>query len=486
MLLHRLPLDQPEHCGRSSGLESYGISNVPRLSLRPWFATILSLDLAAAAALPMAIDALSASPMRHDAWRVLAAVAASIAVWLLAAHQQRLYDGSRILSGRGTLLPALATAVTSFSLMLLPIFAAAPEVGAAGLQLLLAGAAIASVLVSRMVWQACLRAALRRGRCLDRPLVLAGSAAAARGVAASIEDASNGAIRVAASVPLPGIYGGPSFAWIEDAVREKQVDRVLIADFEHVSAACSAIMPWLMRLAVDVALVPDSRALRAPHSRVSRIGFVPAAGVVRRPPGRAAAAAKRIEDVAVALTALLLTAPALLAISVAVKLDSPGPVLFRQPRVGLNGTLFRMWKFRTMYADMTDAAAAQQTCRNDPRVTRIGRLLRRSSLDELPQLLNVLRGEMSIVGPRPHAVGMTVAGLPLPELMEGYEARHRVKPGITGWAQVNGSRGPIETEQQLRQRVELDCHYIETRSLGMDAWIMFRTAALLAFDRHAF
>jgi lipopolysaccharide/colanic/teichoic acid biosynthesis glycosyltransferase len=139
-----------------------------------------------------------------------------------------------------------------------------------------------------------------------------------------------------------------------------------------------------------------------------------------------------------------------------------------------------------MYADMADEAAVHQTCRNDPRVTRIGRVLRRTSLDELPQLVNVLFGDMSIVGPRPHALGMTVAGLPPHVLIGEYTQRYRVKPGITGLAQVNGSRGPVETEEKLRQRVELDCQYIETWSLGMDAWIMLRTAALLAFDRHAY
>jgi exopolysaccharide biosynthesis polyprenyl glycosylphosphotransferase len=245
-------------------------------------------------------------------------------------------------------------------------------------------------------------------------------------------------------------------------------------------------MPWLMRLAVDVALMPDSAALYAPVPRVTRIGSVPRANVADRNMRRAASAAKRAADVLVALTALLLTGPALLAIGLAIRLDSPGAILFRQQRIGMNGTVFRMWKFRTMYADMADEAAVRQTCRNDPRVTRIGRVLRRTSLDELPQLVNVLLGDMSIVGPRPHALGMTVAGLPPHVLVGEYTQRYRVKPGITGWAQINGSRGPVETEQKLRQRVELDCQYIETWSLGMDAWIMLRTAALLAFDHHAY
>jgi exopolysaccharide biosynthesis polyprenyl glycosylphosphotransferase len=445
------------------------------------------MEVAAAGALPLILLAGSVSPMQYDPRRLLACVMVSVAVWLLAAHQQGLYERSRIVFGRSTLAPALATAVLGGGVVLLLAFAASTELSAARFRLLeLTGGVVAWVLVARIIWHACLRAVLRRGYCLDRPLVLAGSPAAARVAAASLESASNGAIRVAANVSLPGTHDSPSFAWIEEMVRRDLVDRIVIADFEHVSDACGAIMPWLMRLAVDVALMPDSAALYAPVPRVTRIGSVPRANVADRNMRRAASAAKRAADVLVALTALLLTGPALLAIGLAIRLDSPGAILFRQQRIGMNGTVFRMWKFRTMYADMADEAAVRQTCRNDPRVTRIGRVLRRTSLDELPQLVNVLLGDMSIVGPRPHALGMTVAGLPPHVLVGEYTQRYRVKPGITGWAQINGSRGPVETEQKLRQRVELDCQYIETWSLGMDAWIMLRTAALLAFDHHAY
>ena len=487
MLLHRLPLDQSEHCSRPSGMAPYQFDTLPRLSLRPWIAAIVSVEVLTAAMLPLLIFNLSVLSVPHDIGPLLAAAAAAAAVWLLAAHQQGLYERSRIVFGRGTVVSALMTAAILVGIVLLLAFAASPVTAASRLPLMArAGGVVAWVVVVRAAWQACLRMVLRRGYCLDRPLVLAGSAEAARGVAAALESTSNGAIRVAASAPIPGTHDSPSFAWVEEVVRRNLVDRVIIADFEHASDACGAIMPWLMRLAIDVALVPDSAALYAPQARVSRIGTA-ANGFVTDPGPRSfAEAAKRVADVTVALTALLLTAPALLAIGLAIRLDSPGPVIFRQQRVGRNGTIFRMWKFRTMYADMTDEAAVQQTCRDDPRVTRVGRVLRRSSLDELPQLINVLLGEMSIVGPRPHALGMTVAGLPPHVVVGEYTQRQRVKPGITGWAQVNGSRGAVDTEQKLRRRVELDCEYIETWSLGMDAWIMLRTAALLAYDRHAY
>lgn len=487
MLLHRLPLDQSEHCSRPSGMAPYALDPSSRLSLRAWIAAILGLEVLTAALLPLAIFAVSAAPVQHDARRLIAAVTASVAAWLLAAHYQGLYERSRIVLGRDTVLPALVTSALGLGLVLLLAFAAGPQIGASRPLLLeLAGGVAAWVVVARCLWHAGLQFALRRGYCLDQPLVLAGTEAAARAAAASLENASNGAIRVAASAPIPGTHDSPSFAWVEEVVRRKLVDRVVIADFEHVSDACGAIMPWLMRLDIDVALVADGAALYAPDPRVSRIGTVANGYATQGEPRGAAAAAKRAADLAVSLTAMLLTAPLLLAIGLAIRLDSPGPVIFRQQRVGMNGKIFRMWKFRTMYADRTDEAAVQQTCRNDPRVTRIGRMLRRSSLDELPQLLNVLLGDMSIVGPRPHALGMTVAGLPPHVVVNEYTQRQRVKPGITGWAQVNGSRGPVETAQKLRRRVELDCEYIETWSLGMDVWIMLRTAALVAFDRHAY
>jgi lipopolysaccharide/colanic/teichoic acid biosynthesis glycosyltransferase len=139
-----------------------------------------------------------------------------------------------------------------------------------------------------------------------------------------------------------------------------------------------------------------------------------------------------------------------------------------------------------MRADMCDHDASIQTSRNDQRVTRVGRILRRLSLDELPQLFNVLRGDMAIVGPRPHALGMTSVGLPMTQVLETYSARHRLKPGITGWAQISGCRGQIDSHDKLRRRVALDCEYIDRWSLGLDLWILARTASLVLFDSDAY
>jgi len=186
-------------------------------------------------------------------------------------------------------------------------------------------------------------------------------------------------------------------------------------------------------------------------------------------------------DYVVGSISLLLFAPLMLAVAVAIKLESPGPVFFRQRRHGYNHRLIDVYKFRTMtVAENGDHVVQAQ--KNDARVTRVGKFLRRTSLDELPQLFNVLTGEMSLVGPRPHAIGMLVEGEEAKRLLKTYAHRHRIKPGLTGWAAVNGSRGPVDTPQAVRQRVALDLEYIERQSLWFDLRIMFSTLPCLLGD----
>jgi lipopolysaccharide/colanic/teichoic acid biosynthesis glycosyltransferase len=168
-----------------------------------------------------------------------------------------------------------------------------------------------------------------------------------------------------------------------------------------------------------------------------------------------------------------------------VKLDSPGPVFFRQKRHGFNNEEIWVLKFRSMRHDRADATAARQVAVNDDRVTRVGRVIRRSSLDELPQLINVLKGEMSLVGPRPHAVGMKSAGADAASLVNSYSHRHRMKPGLTGLAAIRGSRGPVDDKDSLERRVMLDLSYIERQSVWLDLWIMAMTLPLMLGDRSA-
>jgi lipopolysaccharide/colanic/teichoic acid biosynthesis glycosyltransferase len=169
-----------------------------------------------------------------------------------------------------------------------------------------------------------------------------------------------------------------------------------------------------------------------------------------------------------------------------VRLSSPGPILFVQPRIGFNNELIHVLKFRTMYADQTDINAAVATTRGDARVTPVGRILRRLSMDELPQLLNVLRGEMSLVGPRPHALEMKVGDRYYHDAVRGYAGRHRVRPGITGLAQVRGLRGEIRTLERAKQRVAFDSQYIEHWSIWLDIRILFATAGAVFFDKYAY
>lgn len=185
--------------------------------------------------------------------------------------------------------------------------------------------------------------------------------------------------------------------------------------------------------------------------------------------------AKRLVDVTLSLIVLAFLAPLMLIIAAVVKINSAGPVLFRQEREGILGTSFSILKFRTMYVDDCDPSGVKQTTAADERVTSIGGFLRRTSLDELPQLLNVLAGDMSIVGPRPHVKGQRAAGLPYRELVPYYDMRHMMRPGLTGWAQANGYRGPTIDRVRSKARIDHDVAYVQNFSLWLDIVIIFRT-----------
>ena len=197
------------------------------------------------------------------------------------------------------------------------------------------------------------------------------------------------------------------------------------------------------------------------------------------------AAAKRIQDVVIGGLGLIVALPICLVVALAVKLDSPGPVFFRQKRHGFNNEEIWVLKFRSMRNDRADATASRQVTKDDDRITRVGKFIRKTSLDELPQLINVLRGEMSLVGPRPHAVGMKSGGADAASLVNSYSHRHRMKPGLTGLAAIRGSRGPVDDAESLERRVALDLAYIERQSVWLDLWIMAVTLPLMLGDKSA-
>src|SRR5205823_894157 len=216
----------------------------------------------------------------------------------------------------------------------------------------------------------------------------------------------------------------------------------------------------------------------------SYIGNVPVLDVLDRPIADWNYVAKWLFDRVVGALLLIVALPVMAACAIAIKLDSHGPVFFRQKRYGFNNELIEVFKFRSMYIDQADATAAKLVIKDDPRVTRVGRILRKMSLDELPQLINVaIKGDLSLVGPRPHALHAKAENQLYDEVVDGYFARHRVKPGITGWAQVNGWRGETDTSEKIQRRVEHDLYYIENWSVLFDCYILARTPfALLAAE----
>jgi putative colanic acid biosynthesis UDP-glucose lipid carrier transferase len=209
---------------------------------------------------------------------------------------------------------------------------------------------------------------------------------------------------------------------------------------------------------------------------------VPVVGLCETPFTGTNRLVKRIEDVVLASLILVLISPLLLVIAIGVRLTSPGPAIFRQRRNGLDGTEIVVWKFRSMRTQ-DDGAAVPQAIKGDPRITPFGAFLRRTSLDELPQFFNVLQGHMSIVGPRPHAVAHNEQ---YRQLIKAYMVRHKVKPGITGWAQIHGHRGETDTIEKMQARVEYDLEYLRNWTLGLDLQIIARTVKLVFIDRHAY
>lgn len=269
-------------------------------------------------------------------------------------------------------------------------------------------------------------------------------------------------------------------------VRREPVDTIIIALPPGDEARILNVIDRLKSLPVDIRICPGPVTFHLEHAEVSHLADLPLLNVANKPLTDWQSVVKQVEDRVLSIFILALVSPLLLTIAALIKLDSPGPVLFRQKRYGFNNQLIEVFKFRTMHHATRDDNAEQLTLRNDPRITRIGVFLRRYSLDELPQFFNVLRGEMSIVGPRPHAISAKAAGTLYDKAVRDYAARHRVKPGITGWAQINGWRGETETLEQIRQRVEHDLAYIDNWSLRLDLKIIFMTALGGFTGRNAF
>lgn len=270
------------------------------------------------------------------------------------------------------------------------------------------------------------------------------------------------------------------------AIREGRIDQVIVALPWSAETRLQQVVSRLALTPVKIRLAPDLASFAFARRPVVLLGEMPVMTLFERPISGFDAGVKVVEDRLLALIAIIIVSPLLLLCAVAVKLDSPGPVFFRQPREGFNNKPFRVFKFRSMFINHAQLDGVVQARRGDPRVTRIGRIMRATSLDELPQLFNVLQGDMSLVGPRPHAPSTRAGGRLFSDVVWSYAARHKVKPGITGWAQVCGWRGETDTEEKLVRRFEHDLYYIENWSVWFDFYIMVRTVGVLLAPKNAF
>ena len=286
------------------------------------------------------------------------------------------------------------------------------------------------------------------------------------------------------------VAGCPKLGTVDDLVTFARRTRVDLAIVTLPITAESRVLQMLRKLwvlPIDIRLSSHRNKLKLHRRSYSYIGDVAVLDIYDKPISDWDVILKLIFDRVVGALCLVAASPVLLGVALAVKFTSRGPILFRQKRHGFNNEIIEVWKFRSMYVEQTDHSAQKQVTRDDPRVTPVGRFIRRTSLDELPQLFNVVfGGTLSLVGPRPHAVGGKAADRAYDEVVDGYFARHKVKPGITGWAQINGWRGATETSEKMQRRIEHDLHYIEHWSLLLDLYILMTTPFAVLRGENAF
>lgn len=276
------------------------------------------------------------------------------------------------------------------------------------------------------------------------------------------------------------------FEELLDLARAGMLDQLIVALPLVKQERLNAIIEQLSAGAIDVCIMPREFLVLRDRYKVNYIGSLPVLNVWQQPVRDFDGILKEVQDRTLALLGMIVLSPLLVLTAIAIKLESKGPILFSQKRLGFNNLEIDVLKFRSMFVERQDVSGAERTRKNDPRVTRVGRIIRRLSIDELPQLWNVLRGDMSLVGPRPHATAMRVGEAYYHDAVRGYPARHRVKPGITGLAQVRGLRGEIDTIERAKKRVEYDTYYIENWSPLFDLRIILETVFRLIWDRHVY
>jgi Undecaprenyl-phosphate glucose phosphotransferase len=356
---------------------------------------------------------------------------------------------------------------------------------------------LTALIGERLILRTLVRSWAQDGR-LDRRTVIVGSDQNGEQLVEALNKQDDSDIHVLGvfddrndSRALETCAGSPKLGKVDDIVefaRRTRIDLVLFALPISAETRILEMLKKLWVLPVDIRLSAHTNKLRFRPRSYSYLGEVPTLDVFEAPITDWDLVMKWLFDRVVGSICLLLALPVMALVALAIKLDSPGPVLFRQKRLGFNNERVDVFKFRSLYHHQADPTASKMVTKNDPRVTRVGRIIRKTSLDELPQLFNVVfKGNLSLVGPRPHAVNIKLQSRPFDEAVDGYFARHRVKPGITGWAQINGWRGEIDNEEKIQKRVEFDLYYIENWSVLFDLYILLKTPlALLTKNENAY
>ena len=356
---------------------------------------------------------------------------------------------------------------------------------------------LAALVIERLILRALVRDWARQGR-LDRRTIVVGADQSGETLVQALKEQEDSDICILGvfddrndNRAMDSCGGSPKLGKVDDIVefaRRTRIDLVLFALPISAETRILEMLKKLWVLPVDIRLSAHTNKLRFRPRSYSYLGEVPTLDVFEAPITDWDLVMKWLFDHVVGFLILLAALPVMGLVALAIKLDSPGPVLFRQKRFGFNNERIDVFKFRSLYHHQADPTASKVVTKDDPRVTRVGRFIRKTSLDELPQLFNVVfKSNLSLVGPRPHAVQGKLQSRLFDEAVDGYFARHRVKPGITGWAQINGWRGEVDTDEKIQKRVEFDLYYIENWSVLFDLFILLKTPlALMTKNENAY